>query len=308
MDDRRMLLVHAHPDDETLGNGATMAKYAAEGAHVTLLTCTRGEEGLVLVRELEHLAAHREDRLGEHREDELAAAMAELGVADHRFLDAVALPDDDGRASYRDSGMAWDERHRAVPAPDTGPHAFSRVDVDVASARVAAVIRELRPHVLLTYEPGGGYGHPDHVQAHRSAVRGAELAADDGPGGPGWRIPKIYWNALPEGLVREALRRLAGSEGAPPGWDPDGPLPTMMIPDELVTTAVDATPYLDRKIAALKAHATQVVVEGETVLVGDGVRQPIAGVEFYRLVQGTPGEPRDADGRETDLFAGLDRT
>jgi len=309
MDDRRMLLVHAHPDDETLGNGATMAKYAAEGAHVTLLTCTRGEEGLVLVPELEHMAAHRDDGLGEHRERELAAAMAELGVADHRFLDTVALPDDgveEGRPFYRDSGMAWDAQHRAVPAPDTGPHAFSRVDVDAAAGRAAVVIRELRPQVLLTYEPGGGYGHPDHVQAHRVAMLAAELAADDGPGGPGWRIPKIYWNALPEGLVRAALRELAGTEAAPPGWDPEGPLPPMMMPDELVTTAVDATGYLDRKIAALKAHATQVVVEGETVMVGDGVRQPVMGVEFYRLVQGTLGEPRDTDGRETDLFAGLD--
>src|SRR4051812_12327458 len=307
MADRRLLLVHAHPDDETLGNGATMAKYAADGVHVTLLTCTRGEEGLVLVPELEHVGASRENRLGTYRESELAAAMAELGVSDHRFLDSVPLPDDDGRRPfYRDSGMAWDEQHRAVAAPDTGPRAFSRVDVDAAAARVAAVVRELRPQVLLTYEPGGGYGHPDHVQAHRVAMRGAELAADDGAGGPGLRIPKIYWNALPEGLVRAALRELAGTEGTPPGWDPDGPLPSMMIPDRLVTTAVDATRYLDRKIAALKAHATQVVVDGETVLVGDGVRQPIVGVEFYRLVQGMPGEPRDADGRETDLFAGLD--
>jgi N-acetyl-1-D-myo-inositol-2-amino-2-deoxy-alpha-D-glucopyranoside deacetylase len=306
MTDRRMLLVHAHPDDETLGNGATMARYAADGVHVTLLTCTRGEEGLVLVPELAHLAAHRDDRLGEYREGELAAAMAELGVTDHRFLDTVALPDDDGRPFYRDSGMAWDEQHHAVAAPDTGPQAFSRADVDAAAERVAAVVRELRPHVLLTYEPGGGYGHPDHVQAHRVAMRGAELALDDGPGGAGWRIAKIYWNILPEGLVRAALRELAGTEGAPPGWDPDGPLPPMIIPDDLVTTVVDATPQLDRKIAAMRAHATQVVVEGQTVLVGDGVRQPIVGLEFYRLVQGTPGEPRDADDRETDLFAGLD--
>jgi N-acetyl-1-D-myo-inositol-2-amino-2-deoxy-alpha-D-glucopyranoside deacetylase len=307
MSGRRLLLVHAHPDDETLGNGATMARYAAEGVDVTLLTCTRGEEGLVLVPELQHLAAHREGGLGRYRETELAAAMAELGVRDHRFLDTVPLPGDDGRRPvYRDSGMAWDERHLAVAAPDTGPDAFSRVDIDAAAARVAAVVRELRPQVLLTYEPGGGYGHPDHVQAHRVAMRGAELAVDDGPGGPGWHIPKIYWNALPERLVRAALRELANTEGAPPGWDPDGPLPSMMIPDELVTTAVDATPYLERKTAALRAHATQVAVEGDTVLVGDGVRQPIVGVEFYRLVQGTPGGPRNADGRETDLFAGLE--
>jgi N-acetyl-1-D-myo-inositol-2-amino-2-deoxy-alpha-D-glucopyranoside deacetylase len=300
---RRMLLVHAHPDDETLGNGATMARYAAEGVQVTLLTCTRGEEGLVLVPELEHLAAHREDGLGAHRETELAAAMAALGVRDHRFLDTVPAPAG-GRSSppafYRDSGMAWDAQHRAVAAPDTGPDAFARADVDEAAGRVAALVRELRPHVLVTYEPGGGYGHPDHVQAHRVAMRGAELAAGD------WRIPKIYWNVLPEGLVRTALRQLAGGGGAPPGWDPDGPLPPMVVPDHLVTTVVDAQAYLDRKVAALRAHATQVLVEDGTVLVGDGARQPLVGVEFYRLVQGVPGAPRDADGRETDLFAGLD--
>src|SRR4051794_14680142 len=226
MDDRRMLLVHAHPDDETLGNGATMAKYAAEGVHVTLLTCTRGEEGLVLVPELEHLAAAREDRLGAYRETELAAAMTALGVTDHRFLDGVPLPGDDGgRPFYRDSGMAWDEHHRAVAAPDTGPHAFSRAEVDEAAARVAAVVRELRPHVLLTYEPGGGYGHPDHVQAHRVAMRGAELAADDGAGGSGWRNPKNYWDAPPPGPVPGPLRGRAPAPRLPPRRAPGGPPP-----------------------------------------------------------------------------------
>ena len=94
MSERRLLLVHAHPDDESINNGATMAKYVAEGAKVTLITCTKGEEGEVLVPELSHLAATHEDNLGEHRVKELAEAMAHLGVTDHRFL---------GR--YRDSGM-----------------------------------------------------------------------------------------------------------------------------------------------------------------------------------------------------------
>jgi N-acetyl-1-D-myo-inositol-2-amino-2-deoxy-alpha-D-glucopyranoside deacetylase len=304
---RRMLLVHAHPDDETLGNGATMAKYAAEGAGVTLITCTRGEEGLVLVPDLEHLAAHREDRLGAHREAELAAAMAALGVRDHRFLDAVRLPEDDGGAvpHYRDSGMAWDADHHAVAAPDTGPSAFARVDVDDAGARLAAVLREVRPHVVVTYEPGGGYGHPDHVQAHRVAMRGVELAASDGPGGPAWTVPKVYWNVLPEGLVRAALRERAGTDAAPRGWSPDGPLPPMVVPDDQVTTVIEAQEHLDRKRAALEAHATQVALDGDMVLVGDGARQPVVGVEFYRLVEGTPGDLRGADGRETDLFAGV---
>jgi N-acetyl-1-D-myo-inositol-2-amino-2-deoxy-alpha-D-glucopyranoside deacetylase len=303
---RRMLLVHAHPDDETLGNGATMAKYAAEGAGVTLITCTRGEEGLVLVPELQHLAAHREDRLGAHRETELAAAMAALGVRDHRFLDTVRLPEDDGQpVHYRDSGMAWDAEHRAVAAPETGPSAFARVKVDEAAARLAAVLRDVRPHVVVTYEPGGGYGHPDHVQAHRVAMRAIELAASGGPGGPAWAVPKVYWNVLPEGLVRSALRELAGTEGAPQGWSADGPLPPMVVPDDQVTTTIDARDFVGRKRAALEAHATQVALDGDTVLVGDGARQPLVGVEFYRLVGGTPGEPGGADGRETDLFAGI---
>jgi N-acetyl-1-D-myo-inositol-2-amino-2-deoxy-alpha-D-glucopyranoside deacetylase len=307
MSDRRLLLVHAHPDDETLGNGATMAKYAAEGADVTLITCTRGEEGLVLVPDLEHLAAHREDRLGAHREGELAAAMAALGVHDHRFLDTVRLPDDDGRPAphYRDSGMAWDADHRAVAAPDTGPHAFARVAVDDAAARLAAVLREVRPQVVVTYEPGGGYGHPDHVQAHRVAMRAVELAASDGPGGPAWDVPKVYWNVLPEGLVRAALRERAGTEDVPRGWSAEGPLPPMVVPDDQVTTMIDAEEHLGRKRAAIEAHATQVALDGDMVLVGDGARQPVVGVEFYRLVRGTPADPRGADGRETDLFAGV---
>jgi N-acetyl-1-D-myo-inositol-2-amino-2-deoxy-alpha-D-glucopyranoside deacetylase len=318
---RRLLLVHAHPDDESIANGATMAKYTADGVHVTLLTCTRGEEGLVLVPELEHLAARRDDRLGEHRESELAAAMAALGVHDHRFLDTVRVPSDDGRPEphYRDSGMAWDADHRAVPAPDSRPDAFARADLDEAAARVAAVVREVRPHVLLTYEPGGGYGHPDHVQAHRVAMRGAQLAAegtaeatDDDPdrtpgrvGGGPWRVPKIYWTVLPESLVRSALARLAATGEAPPGWRPDGPLPSVVVPDELVTTVVHAEEYLDAKAAALRAHATQVIVDGDVLVIGDGARQPLAGVEFYRLVQGVTAGPRDGEGRETDLFAGL---
>jgi N-acetyl-1-D-myo-inositol-2-amino-2-deoxy-alpha-D-glucopyranoside deacetylase len=110
---------------------------------------------------------------------------------------------------------------------------------------------------------------------------------------------------LPEGLIRAALRELASSEAAPRGWSPDGPLPPMVVPDEDVTTAIDAQEFVGHKRAALGAHATQVAVEGDTVLVGDGARQPVVGVEFYRLVGGTRGEPRDGDGRERDLFAGV---
>jgi N-acetyl-1-D-myo-inositol-2-amino-2-deoxy-alpha-D-glucopyranoside deacetylase len=301
----RLLLVHAHPDDETIGNGATMARYADAGVHVTLVTCTRGEQGEILVPELAHLAADADDGLGPYRETELAAAMTVLAVSDHRFLGEAAH----GRTTrvYRDSGMVWAPDGSAAPAPDARPDAFALADVDEAAQRLADVVREVRPQVLVTYEPGGGYGHPDHVQAHRVAMRAVDLAAAaGGAAGPAWPVPKVYWLALPEGLVRSALRELATAEANPfQHWAADRAMPSMAVPDELVTTCIDATAYVERKAAALRAHATQVSVDGAYFALSNGIGQPLVGVEFYRLVRGEPAGPRDGDGRETDLFAGV---
>src|SRR3954463_12763627 len=119
--DQRLLLVHAHPDDETIGQGATMASYVARGTSVTLVACTLGEEGEVLVPDLAHLAADNEDGLGRHRITELANAMRELGVTAHRFLG--------GAGRYRDSGMMWDEQGRAVARTDTKDGTFWRADL-----------------------------------------------------------------------------------------------------------------------------------------------------------------------------------
>ena len=154
--DRRLLLVHAHPDDETIGTGATMARYAAEGAHVTLVTCTLGEEGEILLPEVSHLASDRDDQLGQHRQDELAAAMGELGVVDWRLLG--------GPGAFRDSGMV------GTPA-NSRPDCFWRTDLLVAATHLVEVIREVRPQVMATYDDFGGYGHPDHIQAHRVPAR-----------------------------------------------------------------------------------------------------------------------------------------
>ena len=154
----RILLVHAHPDDETINNGATMAMYAARGAQVTLVTCTRGEEGEVLVPELSHLAAAQTDGLGAHREIELANAMKALGINDFRFLGAP-------EKKFRDSGMI------GTP-PNERPDNFWNADFKEASNYLMAVIDEVKPHVLITYDEIGGYGHPDHIQArlHRNTV------------------------------------------------------------------------------------------------------------------------------------------
>ena len=169
MPDERLLLVHAHPDDETIGTGATMAKYVADGRGVTLVTCTAGEMGEVLVPDLEHLAADRDDRLGEHRRSELDAAMKALGVTDHRYLG--------GFGTYRDSGMQWHEDGYAIPADTIHDNAFWRADLTQAADHLVQIIREVRPQVLVTYDQFGNYGHPDHIQAHRVATYAVALAA-----------------------------------------------------------------------------------------------------------------------------------
>ena len=224
---RRMLLVHAHPDDETIGTGVTMARYADEGAHVTLVTCTRGEEGEVLVPELEALAAHHDDELGEHRQEELAEAMRRLGVTDHRLLG--------GPGRWRDSGMIGTE-------PNDRPDSFWRADLREAATELVAVIREVRPQVLVTYDDFGGYGHPDHIQAHRVAMYGAQLAAAPSyrPDlGEAWAIPKIYWTAIPRSFIQQGIDALvAAGESGFFGVTSADEFP-FAVDDELVTSVVD---------------------------------------------------------------------
>jgi N-acetyl-1-D-myo-inositol-2-amino-2-deoxy-alpha-D-glucopyranoside deacetylase len=299
--------VHAHPDDETINNGATMAKYAAEGARVTLITCTRGEQGEVIPPELAHLEAGADGDggpLGAFRETELAAAMAVLGVSDHRFLDQA----DPGGGAIVDSGMALDHEGVVIPAPGVAENAFTATDPEYLTGLLARVLREVRPHVVVTYEPGGGYGHPDHVRAHEITMRALDLAPEPGPGGePGWHVPKAYWVVLPLSLARAALTAMAQVPDRPTGLDPDGRLPSMVVPDGQVTTSIDAVPYAGAKAAALRAHRTQVSVTDDEAFfcLSNGLYQPILGLESYRLVRGEPTAPLDDLGRETDLFAGL---
>ncbi|MEU2685626.1 N-acetyl-1-D-myo-inositol-2-amino-2-deoxy-alpha-D-glucopyranoside deacetylase [Streptomyces hygroscopicus] len=286
---RRLLLVHAHPDDESINNGATMAKYAAEGAHVTLVTCTLGEEGEVIPPALAHLAADRDDALGPHRIGELAAAMDALGVQDHRFLG--------GPGRYRDSGM--------MGAPQNGrPDCFWQADLDEAAGYLVAVVREVRPQVLVTYDADGGYGHPDHIQAHRVAMRAVELAAD-----PDFRpdlgaphdIAKVYWNCVPSSAVEEGFARLraAGRDSPFPGVATVDDVPGV-VEDAEVTASVDGTAQAGAKAAAMRAHATQIAVEGPFFALSNDLGQPMFVQEHYRLVKGVAGAER-----EDDLFAGV---
>ncbi|MEU8617188.1 N-acetyl-1-D-myo-inositol-2-amino-2-deoxy-alpha-D-glucopyranoside deacetylase [Streptomyces sp. NPDC048623] len=291
---RRLLLVHAHPDDESINNGATMARYAAEGALVTLVTCTLGEEGEVIPPELAHLAPDREDRLGDFRVGELAAAMKELGVTDHRFLG--------GPGRFRDSGMMGAEQNRR-------PGAFWNTEVDAAAPSLVEVIRETRPQVLVTYDPDGGYGHPDHIQAHRVAMRAAELAADPGYRpelGPAHAVVKIYWNRVPRSVAEAGFARLAAEGSVFPADAVIGDVPGV-VDDTRITAEIageEPYPYAARKSAAMAAHATQVAVDGPFFALSNNLAQPIFTTEYYELVHGTSGAP--AGTRETDLFAGVE--
>jgi len=283
-----VLFVHAHPDDESIETGATIAKYAAEGARVTLVTCTLGELGEIIPPGLAHLAAGRQDRLGEHRIGELAAACDALGVADQRFLG--------GPGRWRDSGMM------GLPSNDD-PGCFWRADVGEAAAELAVVIGEVRPQVVVSYDANGFYGHPDHIQAHRVTLRAAALAAGAG-GRPPWRVAKVYAIAMPRTVLADAIKL----GGAAPGRFSEAPSVADLpfgVADEEVTTVIDGRAHLPAKIAALRAHATQVAVDGEFFALSDMVGRRILGREHYTLLSGRPGPGAGPHGLEDDLFAGL---
>ncbi|MDP9497798.1 MAG: N-acetyl-1-D-myo-inositol-2-amino-2-deoxy-alpha-D-glucopyranoside deacetylase [Actinomycetota bacterium] len=290
---RRLLLVHAHPDDETIGTGATMAKYAAENCLVTLVTCTLGEEGEVLVPELAHLAADREDGLGRHRIGELAAAMEALRVRDSRFLG--------GPGRWRDSGMA------GTPTNER-PDCFWRADLDEAVRELVAVVREVRPQVVVTYDENGGYGHPDHVQAHRMTVAAFDAAADPAYApelGEPWQASKLYWSAVPRSVLQAGIDLLKQSgETDFFGVERAEDLP-FGVPDEVVTTEVDASEHLEAKVAAMRAHRTQIAVDGPFFALSNNVGQRAFGIEHYVLARGERGPGDGPLGREDDLFAGL---
>ena len=296
----RLLLVHAHPDDETINTGATMARYVAEGVAVTLLTCTLGEEGEVLVPALAQLAADQADQLGGYRIGELTAAMAALGVTDHRWLG--------GAGRYRDSGMM------GTPA-NAHPRAFWNADLDEAVGQAVGVVREVRPQVLVTYDEQGGYGHPDHIQAHRVAMAAVDAAADPrfrpDLGRP-WEVAKVYWTAMPRSVVRRGIEAVAAlGEDTPFSGLGDIDEVPFVVPDEQVTAAVDARGYVEQKDAAMRAHPTQITVDGPFFALSNNLGQEVLGTEYYRLVRGERGPAGGGpgsgpEGWEDDLFAGLD--
>jgi N-acetyl-1-D-myo-inositol-2-amino-2-deoxy-alpha-D-glucopyranoside deacetylase len=288
METPRLLFVHAHPDDETLTTGATIAHYVSRGAQVRVVTCTLGEEGEVIGERWAQLAVDHADQLGGYRIAELSAALNALGVDEPIFLG--------GAGRWRDSGMEGTApRHR---------QRFVDADPREAVGALVSVIRDLRPHVVVTYDANGGYGHPDHIHAHDVTV--AAVAASTGneyPGEP-WTVPKLYWTVIAKSAMGAGLDAL---DDVPPEWIrvsvDDVPFG---YPDEAINAVMDVPDQLPAKVAALRAHATQVTVapDGRSCALSNDIALPIGAIEHYILAAGTPGE-RDARGWETDLLAGL---
>ncbi|MFE6860075.1 N-acetyl-1-D-myo-inositol-2-amino-2-deoxy-alpha-D-glucopyranoside deacetylase [Nocardia sp. NPDC057668] len=286
-----LLLVHAHPDDETITTGGTIAHYRRLGIPVTVVTCTLGEEGEVIGQRWAHLVAGEADQLGGYRILELTTALAELGAAPPRFLG--------GAGRWRDSGMA------GTPAA-RNPRAFVNSG-ERAVHELTRILLELRPRVVVGYDPRGGYGHPDHIRAHEITTAAVRSAAEQG-----WDTPKTYWTVTDgavlamhtEALKRRTVDQLPGA--LPRGWrlPHDGEL--ACVPHESVTTVVDVADALPAKRAALRAHATQVTLapSGREFALSNDIAQPVLPEEHYVLVRGERGTA-GADGLEHDLFAGL---
>ncbi len=261
-----LVFLHAHPDDESITTAAPKARFAAAGVPVTLVTCTRGELGEVIGDEYAHLEGDG-DGLAAHRETELAAAMAELGVTDHRFLGAAA------GVRYRDSGMVWGPDGLATPPPDVADDAFAVSDLDAAATHLAQIIDEVRPSLVITYEPGGGYCHPDHVRASAVTSRSLELLA------PAGARPRLCWVVTPRSVDAAGLEWLRASGLT--ARDDSSAAPPMVVDDDQVRYLV--TGPRPAKAAALRAHATQVIVApDETAFaLSNLVWQPLSGAEYF---------------------------
>jgi N-acetyl-1-D-myo-inositol-2-amino-2-deoxy-alpha-D-glucopyranoside deacetylase len=290
-----LLAVHAHPDDEVIGTGGVLARAAAEGRRTMVVTCTDGRRGEVVGEGMD--PAEVLPRLPEVRAAELAAALDLLGVAEHAFL------------GYHDSGMAAEAADGGVLVGAEGaadPATFWRADVHEATGRLVAIIRRFRPSVVVTYDAFGGYGHPDHVQAHRVTLLAVEAAAMPvlyPEAGPAWQTPKLYLATFPKSAIATANAAFLDAglpspfgESADPGEIPMG------VPDEAITTVVDVRAHLDAKQRALLAHASQIAPDSFFMNVPEAITEAFYGTEWF--VRRHSAVPVPA-GSETDLFAGL---
>lgn len=280
--DHGLMAVHAHPDDECIATGGVLLRAHADGIRTCVVTCTGGELGEIVGAGMDPDEVR--PRLAEVRRGELTEALRLLHAGTPRFL------------GYRDSGMLGTEGN-------DDPRSFWRAPFDEAVGRLVAQIREFRPTVLVTYDAFGGYGHPDHVQSHRVSVVAVAAAAVEmlfGEAGEPWRVPRVYLHTIPRSFVAMANRELA-ARGLPSPFGQDE-APPIGTPDELITTVVDVSEHLAQKMAALRAHRSQVGEDSFFLNMPDELNLLAFGTESF-VRHGS--DVAAGDGVETDLFAAL---
>lgn len=281
-----ILFVHAHPDDEAIATGGTMARYSAEGVRTVLVTATLGEEGEIVVPEMDTPENHA--RLAEIRREELRQATALLGITQQEFL------------GYRDSGMVGTPSNQHAEC-------FHMADLDEATGRLVRLIRAHRPQVLVTYNEFGGYGHPDHIACHKVTVAAFEAAGDPQrypDAGAPWTPLKLYYTNSPRNRFMRAWEQMR-ARGLPSPLDNENFDPTTFtVPDDLITTAIAIEPYLQQKIEAVRVHRTQIAPDGRFMAMPDDIRNEMFGSEFFTRVASRVEVPQ-GDGYEDDLLAGL---
>ncbi|WP_051997854.1 mycothiol conjugate amidase Mca [Gordonia otitidis] len=282
----RLMAVHAHPDDESSKGAATSAKYAAEGNEVLIVTLTGGERGDILNPAMDRPGI--KERMSEVRKEEMAKAAAALGV-EQTWL------------GYVDSGLPEGD-----PLPPLPEGSFATLPVEVPTEKLVALVREFRPHVMITYDEHGGYPHPDHIMCHKVSVAAFEAAGDPAAfpdAGEPWTVSKLYYT---HGFIRDRMV-LFSEEFEKNGqespfaewlskWDPSrGDLMGR------VTTQVECAEYFPQRDDALRAHATQIDPNGMFFAVPLEWQQRLWPTEEYELAQTrvTTAIP------ETDLFTGV---
>jgi len=283
----RLMAIHAHPDDESSKGAATLARYAAEGHRVLVVTLTGGERGDILNPAMD--LPEVRGRIADVRRDEMAKAAEILGV-EHRWL------------GFEDSGLP--EGDPPPPLPDG---CFALVPLEEPVAELVKVIREFRPHVMTTYDENGGYPHPDHIRCHQVSVTAYEAAADHRlhpETGDPWNVSKLYYN---HGFLRQRLQLLQdefaknGQEGPfakwLENWDPE-----IDVHAGRVTTRVPCSDYFHVRDEALKAHATQIDPSGFFFATPIEWQQRLWPTEEFELARSRV----PADLPEDDLFAGIE--
>jgi mycothiol S-conjugate amidase len=282
----RLMTVHAHPDDESSKGAATLARYVAEGHDVMVVTCTGGERGSILNPAMDQPGVA--ENMAAIRREEMAEAARILGV-EHRWL------------GYVDSGLPEGD-----PKPPLPEGCFALVPLEESTGTLVEIVREFRPHVLITYDENGGYPHPDHIRCHEVSVAAFEAAGDPEryvDRGEPWQPLKLYYShGFSKAKILKIHEALAARGQESPyeewlaNWKDDRP-----DPDDRVTTRVECADYFEVRNRALLAHRTQIDPNSRWFALDPALERDLWPHEDYELARSLV----DTTLPENDLFAGI---